>query len=92
MTTANKRVGKPTIIKKHAKENNVWLNTHKLLDDETKIDMIEKVMAACQWSQATVYRRMKNHGNLREFEKKAIANVYKKRVDTFFPSTELALA
>lgn len=84
------RNGRSQLIKKYAKQTgNIWANTHKLLSDEKKKEVIEKIIGACQWSQATVYRRMKEPESLREFEKKAIALIYKKKVEIFFPVPEL---
>jgi len=71
------------------KSVNKWSDHHSTLDDLTKTLIRSRIMATCEWSQDTFYRKMKSPAKLKVWEKKLIAFAYTKTVHEFFPERKL---
>jgi hypothetical protein len=63
---------------------NNWAKHHATLTDQEKIAARGKVIEACEWSQATFYRKLNNEDALKQWEKNLIASCYNVKVNKLF--------
>lgn len=63
---------------------NNWATHHATLTDQEKIEAREKVIKACEWSQASFYRKLKNEETLKNWEKNIIASCYNVKLTKLF--------
>lgn len=67
------------------KKINMWQSHHAALCDETKVSIRETIIAACEWSRQSFYRKMQAPDKLKYWEKQLVATSYGKKVEQMFP-------
>jgi hypothetical protein len=70
------------------KKVNHWKAHHETLNDADKAKAKDSAMLACEWSQDTFYRKMRQPDKLKFWEKTLVAKAYCVAVDSLFPETE----